>query len=278
MTTEAETIADLARAGETIKEPVIVHDDAGRAWLFAPEGLTKTEVTDPDRAIAKPFHIRQGVTVQTVDSLVDYANGFKTGSTIMFADIAANKITALLDYHKASDGAVSGAADHLFHRADMVLPFSEEWKLWTGVSGKMMEQLEFARFLEENSVDIVAPTGAELLEIVHDLHAVRKVDFRKAVRTATDNENFEYSEETETRAKGGGSIEIPSKFRLALPVYFGDPPTEVHAFLRWRLEEAKLKLGIVLHRAEHVRQAVFKQIVLDVAHRVERQAVFGRPV
>lgn len=37
-----------------------------------------------------------------------------------------------------------------------------------------------------------------------------------------------------------------------------------------------LKLGVQLHRTEHVRQAVFKRIVLDVADRTKCQAVFGK--
>jgi hypothetical protein len=37
-----------------------------------------------------------------------------------------------------------------------------------------------------------------------------------------------------------------------------------------------LTLGIQLHRAEHVRQAVFKQIVTQVAERTGCLAVFGK--
>ena len=101
------------------------------------------------------------------------------------------------------------------------------------------------------------------------------MNFIKAVRTATDNENFEYSEETNATSKKG-DLELPTKFVLGLPVYFGEPDTEVHAFLRWRLDDGALTLGIQLHRVEHVRQAVFKQIVLDVASRTECPAVFGK--
>jgi uncharacterized protein YfdQ (DUF2303 family) len=268
MTTEAQSIADMAV--KAAGAPLVIKTEEGREFLLLPEGMRHQDVTEPN-AVASllPDHIKQGVTLQTVDSLVDYVNGFKTGTTILFADIQANSIKALLDYH------ASVAAGHVAHIATMALPFSEEWRTWTAIDGKLVPQLEFARFLEENAADISAPSGADLLEACRDLQARRKVNFTKAVRTSSDNENFEFTDETEARSKGG--LEIPTKFQLSLPVYFGEAPVELYAFLRWKLDEGALTLGVKLHRSEHVRQAVFKQIVTAAAERTERTVVFGRP-
>lgn len=269
---EAQAIADLAVKADRL--PAIMDGPEGRKFLVLPEGYSTKEILDDPYGmiVPAPVRIRQGVTIQTTDSLVDYVNRFKTDDTILFADISSNSISARIDYHAPTEAA------HLDHTANLILPYSEEWKTWTGASGRLIGQLDFARFLEENSVDITAPSGADLLETCRDLQAHRKVDFRKAVRTASDNENFEYSEETTAGSKKTGAVEIPSKFQLALPVYFASSPTEIHAFLRWKLDETNLTLGFVLHRAEHVRQAVFKQIVMDVAERTERPAVFGKTV
>jgi len=267
--TEAGVIADLAvkaASGAVLSGP------DGRTFIVTPAGSVVKDITDPHGLIVPaPDRIVQGVTLQTVDSLVDYVNRFKGDNTVLFANITTSSIAALIDYHGPD------AAAHVSHRATMSLPFSEEWKTWTGIDGRLMEQLAFARFLEENSVDVVAPTGAELLEVCRDLQAIRKVDFRKAVRTSSDNENFEYADETEARTTKGG-VEVPSKFELKLPVYFGGETVSLFAFLRWKLEEGNLKLGIALHRAEHVRQAVFKQIVTDAGERTDRPVVFGTPI
>lgn len=264
---EAQTIADLAVKAEG--QAAVVKTAAGREYLITPEGQRAQDVTEPNAVQSLlPANIRQTVTLQTVDSLVDYTNRFKTPTTVLFADIARNSIAALIDYH-APDGP-----QHVEHAANMALPYSEEWKVWTAASGKLVGQLEFARFLEENAADVAAPAGADLLEACRDLHAVRRVNFTKAVRTATDNESFEYTDETEARTKGG--VELPTRFMLRLPVYFDGSPTELHAFLRWRLDDGSLQLGVTLHRAEHVRQAVFRQIVLAAAERTGCPAVFGR--
>ncbi|MFC0633269.1 DUF2303 family protein [Brevundimonas balnearis] len=264
--TEAGVIAELAvraNGGE------VVHGPNGRTFLVSAPGAVVKDITDPHGIVVDPpARIRQSVTLQTVDSLVDYVDRFKTKDTVLFADIRQSSIAALIDYHGP------GEAAHVDHKATMILPFSEEWKTWTAIDGKMMDQLTFARFLEENAVDVVAPSGADLLEVCRDLQAKRKVDFRKAVRTNTDNENFEYTDETTATAKSGG-VEVPSKFQLKVPVYFGGETVSLFAFLRWNLVETSLQLGVKLHRAEHVRQAVFKQIVTDAGARSERPVLFG---
>jgi uncharacterized protein YfdQ (DUF2303 family) len=267
MTTEAESIAALARKTAA---PSTIKTEDGREFLVFAEGSTVREISDEHSLqVTLPRYIKQAVTLQTQDSLVDYVKKFKNADTLLFADIGANSIVGLIDYHAPTK------AEHVAHKAALTLPFSEEWRIWTEISGKLKPQLEFARFLEENAADVRAPSAGELLDACRDLQVRRKVNFTKAVRTASDNENFEYSEETNTTTKKGG-LELPTKFVLGLPVYFGEEDTEVQAFLRWRLDEGSLTLGIQLHRVEHVRQAVFKQIVTAVAEATSCQVVFGK--
>lgn len=271
--TEAGAVAALAAKASGAH---VVKTNDEREFLIVPSGFSEKEVSDAyGLKLAKPKYIKQTVTIETADSLVDYVNRFKGADTMLFAEISSNRIIALLDYHGSSTIDGSGIASHVAHRAKLELPFSEEWQLWTKISGRLMPQLDFARFLEENAADVRAPDAGELLDACRDLQVRRKVNFTKAVRTASDNENFEYSEETNTTTKKG-DLELPTKFRLGLPVYFGDAETEGFAFLRWKLDEGALTLGIALHRVEHVRQAVFKQIVMDVAERTGCPAVFGK--
>jgi uncharacterized protein YfdQ (DUF2303 family) len=269
MDTEAEAIATLAlrSAGAST-----VKTGDGREFLVVPDKAVVREISDEHSlSVTAPRYIKQAVTLQTQDSLVEYCNRYKSNDTVLFADISANSILATVDYHTKQYAA------HVAHRAMLTLPFSEEWGLWTRMSGKLVPQLEFARFIEENGADIRAPDAAELLESVRDLQAHRRVNFTKAVRTSSENETFEYSDETKTSTTKGG-IELPTKFKLGIPVYFGEPDTEVFAFLRWAIDTDKggLSLGIALHRAEHVRQAVFKQIVQGVSERTSCVAVFGK--
>lgn len=264
--------SDIAQLAVDAASGALLKANDGREFLLMPEGMQHHDVSDQHGLkTAPPRYIKQSVTLQTQDSLVEYVNRFKGAQSILFADIDANSIVAQVDYHDPK------AASNVAHRASLVLPYSEEWKLWNGISGKLQDQLTFARFIEENAADIRVPSAGELLDAVRDLQVHRKVNFTKAVRTASDNENFSFTEETETRTKQG-DLELPTKFVLGLPVYFGEPDTEVHAFLRWKIDTDKggLFLGVQLHRVEHVRQAVFKQIVTAISERTGCLAVFGK--
>ena len=275
MTSEAETVAELAR--KAIEQGRIVKTDNGREILIIPEGFEHEDITDAqhDSQTRTPAFVKQAVTLQTVDSLVDYVNRFKLSVTMLFADIGASTIRAAIDYHDTGEEAPDCQAKRLAHNAKLALEHSPEWKLWAGISGHLKPQGEFARFIEENAADIRAPDAATLLEAVRDIQARRTVNFTKAVRTSSFNEDFHWTDTTEAKS-AKGVTEIPTKFVLGLPVYFGQPETELHAFLRWKLDDGSLTLGIQLHRAEQVRQAVFKQIVLDAAERTECPIVFGK--
>lgn len=272
MNTEAEAIAALAR--DAIP-PTILKNEEGREFLLHPASMMLSEVSDEHGLKATvPGYVSQNVTLQTRDSLVEYVNRFKKPATMLFADQERSTIVAVVDYHKPGDDE-NCDPDHAAHRASMVLPFSQEWMIWTSFAGKMVGQLEFARFMEENAAEVVAPDAATLIETVRDIQAHRKVNFTKAVRTASNNENFEFTQESEARTKGG--IELPTQFVLNLPVYFGEPMTELRAFLRWEIsDEGGLKLGIQLHRAEHVRQACFRVIATEIAERTQTPVVYGR--
>lgn len=265
---DAATIADLARKASIVQS---VSSVDGRQHLIIPEGYTAKDVTDPHGLYPRtPAYIKQTVEVQALDSLVDYVNAFKTPHTKLFADMMGNSITGLIDYHQQD-----GKAANVAHAVTMALPFSEEWKLWTEIDGKLMDQLSFARFLEENHPDIAAPNAAELIEVTRDLHANRNVKFTKVVRTDSDNENF-VAEDTTTLSSGKGAVELPRQFTLRIPIYFGESPIDMTAFLRWKVGDEGMVLGIKMWRPEHVRQAMFKEIVTGAAERTSLIAVYGK--
>lgn len=271
-----DRIADLAQKAAALDAVRQVFElPTGQKLILRNDGSSETigEVTSDHYGLMKdaPARINRKVLIQTTDSLVEYIARFKGKGTTLFADIARNRIVASLDYH------ISGTeTDHHNHFAVLDLPYSEEWNLWAGIHGKLMPQLEFTRFVEENAADIKAPSGADLIECCRDLQAKRNVNFTKAVRTSSDNESFEFTDDTNISAKKDGHpVEVPTKFLLSFPVYFGSRYVELAAFLRWKLDEGQLYLGISRNRAEQVRQAMFKEIVTELSERSGAPVVYG---
>lgn len=270
MSNEAETVADLARKAAILQS---FKSTDGREFLIVPGGYEAKDVTDAHGLKPRtPAYISQRVEMQALDALIEYVNIYKTPDTLLFADIHANSITALIDYH-GSDGKAANVA----HVATMKLPFADEWSLWTKVDGTLVGQLEFARFLEENHPDVIEPNAAELIEAARDLHAARNIKFTKVVRTDSDNESFTAEDSTTLNSKSTGqSVELPREFTLSIPVYFGESAITMTAHLRWKVGDDGMKLGTKLWRPEHVRQAEFKRIVTAAAEQTSLAAMFGK--
>ena len=285
----AETIERLTVTG--LAQPSIVKTDDGRIFAFKPVGPSAyglENLTPPHaQEVNKPKIVNQTVVLQDEGSLVLYANKFKNDDTLLFADIAADKIVTVIDYHNIPannrPGGDSTAAVQngdqpgpqlLAHKAVLQLPKSEEWKLWSAIDGKLLGQLDFVRFLEENSMDVIEPDAADLIEVCRDLQALRKVNFTSVVRLNSNNaERLEYVDETKAGTKGG--VEIPTAFKLNIPVYFNGDKHDLLARLRWELDNGVLRLGIKLVRAEHLRQTVFKEVVSAIGGATELDVIYG---
>lgn len=269
MTTEADTVAALAR--DAMKVPTILTSLDGRSWTFNPNNGALVEVSSEyGLKVNAPPRITSSVNLIDVDSFTAYVKLYKAPSALIFADLVGGTFSAALDYHKAPD-----VATHNAHSAKLTLRPSEEWARWSGIDGKMLGQMEFAQFLEENAGDIVEPDGAEVFEIARDLSAKRNVNWSKAVRLDNGDEAFEFTEETSVTRAGKGVIEMPRSIKLKLPLWFNDKPTEVTAFLRWHLRDGTLTLGIKMFRREFIRQASIKLIGTQIVEATGAPVLYG---
>lgn len=260
----ADTIKNLAvQAAGTIHEMGMPD---GREFIVHPPGYIVKDVSLPQNVAPPiPKYVKQEVEVQTKDSLVEYVERFKTEDTVIFADIDENRIVAVIDYHGpavAGDAKVPAPIRPAItsHRAILDLDFSLQWQTWLGVQGAMYRQAEFARFIEENSEDILSPTGAALLEMVLDLEKSKSIRVVRKMRTAGSDDGT-----------GGSTIEVhgtelPNVFQLLIPVYFGESPVGVKAFTRDALTNDKIiTIGFKLARTEAIRQSEFLRISSEIA-------------
>ena len=274
----AQTVTKLALAGVQQNEIGSLHD--GRVFAIVADGPGKSKLEQLTTPEAAPLPIPQAVfqrpVMQDVDSLIEYTNRFKNSESVLFANIASNRIVTVIDYHAAAaeDGSVK--PNLLAHTAMLDLPLSEEWKVWTGIDGKLMSQLAFVRFIEDNAPDVISPQAADLIEICRDMQSLRRVNFTNVVRAASSNaEKFEYTQENNINLKGG--VEIPTSFMLGMPVYFNGEIKGITARLRWELDDGNLNLGVKLLRPENLRQQTFKEIVEKVRALTDLTTVYGNP-
>lgn len=260
-----ETVMEAAR----IASPTILGQD-GREYAALPNSFTLRDISDPNRL---PSRVQQALTLDDRASLSAYANRFKSDRSVIIADFDALTVSARLDWHEHNLGEDFPAPGHNAHAATLKLRPSEEFARWDAMEGKIHPQDEFARFLEENSVDIGHPEAATMIEISRDFEATVGQTYKSALRL--DNGDRKLVFETDTKVQNG--VVIPEKFTLSIPIYNGEQPEELSCLFRWRaMGGGAVGLGFQWHRVEYQRRAHFLQIAATAAEETGLPFYMGR--
>jgi uncharacterized protein YfdQ (DUF2303 family) len=189
----------------------------------------------------KPRVVRAAPQFKDVDSFIAYVLSFSTRQTVVFSNpsVEAVNFTAIIDYH---EGDTPGWCSH---RAVFVSELTPEFKTWRAANRKQMGQVEFATWLEDNAELFYEPSGADLLELVKNLHGHKNARFGGEVRLATGNYSVSWEEDTVVAGRGtvqGGSLAFPKMVTAGIAPFYGCPPYKVVARLKTKVEDRKLSL------------------------------------
>lgn len=288
-TTDAAVIAELSRLADGNLAAQVIKLTDGRTFGIRRNDVMFDQLTPPNAAeVFAPKIISLTTQLQTSMALAQYLHRFKDMDSIMFADVAGNKITAIVDYHvrpaanfsHAGLEVPAGIKDnpatprHSAHRAVLQLKHSQEWATWTSRNEKLMSHTDFANFLEENAIDVVSPDGAALLELTRDLQVKGGVTFKSSVRMG-DTVSFEYQKADDVSTKG--DLELPAGISISIPVYFGEEPIMMAVLLRRKIDDGQLFLGFKIMRMENVKQAEFLRIAHEISAETDVESMLGNP-
>lgn len=264
--------------------------------ILAPKNLHRIDLasvidglrTQPDR--------REGThTVHTLDSFNDLTIRFKAGNSVIFADSYKSTLTAVLDFHPQGEDN----ADARFgkHRVFYDLPFSKEWQAWIAQNGKVMEQAEFAEFIEDRIAEVAMPGGnllgtisdaatggdfgdkspveqmaylaktlgghfalpSELVTLSKGLAIREGLQFRQAENINTGEQTIVF--ESELQDGSGAPLRVPNLFLIALPIYHGGQPYALAVRLRFRRNGKNLVWVYQMYRVEQALDHAFDEAV-----------------
>lgn len=256
--TEAEAVRDIA----LMTDPI--HTVGNRQIAVIPPGYT---VHDLEEYQDRPTRMKEHHAFHDVESFIAYCGDFKyvftSGESRLFGNKNNSTFTAVFDY--------TGWGDH---SAKYVCPLSEEWQRWTSYSGKQTNQQQFAQFIEENLPDVIEPEGATMLEISRTLEAKKNVNFISNTRLRDSTVDFVFEEKVEATAQKG-SIKIPEKFKIRIPVYDAGEPHVIEAKLRYRLDSGKLSIWYELNRPHKVLDAAFQAVRKAIETQLQVKALMG---
>lgn len=307
----AKTVADLVK---TLHNPqmITVTDGIARApAAVLPRGLAIESVESLLASYRERPRRRRGTASFTdLDSLIAHANRFKGEHSALFAidDRKAPQIISVINYNQAG---FEGAPEFGDHRGHYHFPLSDEWKAWAEVDGKMLDQGEFAEFIEDRIGDVTAaPTEAAdpsfargrtdgegqrasnladlqkllggtwagqstLMEMSKGMKINEGARVKQAVNLQTGEVQVQY--ETEHRDQDGAPVKVPNMFLIIIPVFHNGPLYRIAVRLRYRLREGRISWAMQMYRPDLVFDDAFKEGCNRAAQATELPLFIGKP-
>lgn len=252
------------------RNPVI--DIEGRKHIVLPPGYSREEI--PEHHLRdRPRAIDQVTNHLTVKSFVDYWKRFANNdvSTLYVSDPDKAAFKAVID------ATAPELPSWEKHRALYACRKSTEWTIWTSYDATKMTQGDFARFIERNLGDVVEPAAAKLLAMAKEFQATRKVVFKSGTNLQNGDIQLTFQEMTNEGAGGKGTIQMPEKIKIGIPVFFEGARYTVDAFFKYRVpreEDEALQMWFELDRPDLVREHAFNEVVEQIVKETGAQHVF----
>lgn len=261
-----DNIRDNAVAGKKLELP------GDKVGILVPKGMS-LETHEPRWPTLQ--RVSAARTFYDRASFCDYVKTFSDDRTRLFAlpaHLSGGReatVTAIFDDHLPSK------PEYGAHTAKLVLQFSEEWRAWTAAASNKFTQHEFAEWIEERRRDIASPSAAEMLDLVRNFKASRKVQFDSVAYQENGDIRLTYDEDTQASAKSTG-MAVPASLKLGIPVYFNGELFEVGVLLRYRLGAGSVSFEIKLDRPDYVETAAFDRILAEIREATDHTALIGR--
>ncbi|MCG7610373.1 DUF2303 family protein [Mycobacterium sp. CnD-18-1] len=161
--------------------------------------------------------------------------------------------------------------DTYTRRADrLVLRFvpDPDWAtLFKAADGNLHSQDEFGDLIESAGHLITSHPAAELVELVDDIRASSKGSFESRPRRDTGSLHLTYSEEVTVKSGKGGpkQLELPKTITLAARPFEDYPLVKVTCWLRLRINQGQLGLGLFPQPYEHKVRDAWSHVTAGLA-------------
>jgi uncharacterized protein YfdQ (DUF2303 family) len=235
-------------------------DLTGNQWLTAPRRKTGT------------------YTVRDAASFLHYWDKHHDAASEIWADREGRSVTAIFDAHGGTTDVGAHGPRFEDHRLVLRLRYTDSFVAWLDASGRAMNQVQFAEFVEDHRPDIRTPPAAELLELAQTFQATSKATFRSQTLLKSGQRALQWVEQVDASAGRDGQITIPDSFELALKVFDGaDDADAVTARLRYRINDGRLALTVILDQLRDVVDGAYNGVLDSIDAGVDTPILRGTP-
>lgn len=263
-----EQLGDLTVAAANVRSIGDAH------FLILPPGYERVDITKAvEGALTEPHRKSGTVVLADLPSFLQYvADQATADSCYIYAHPDTRALVAVLNDFGQDHAGMPGWRDF---RVTYTAELSREFAAWYKSDRKIMDQEEFAVFLEDNFADISEPSGETMLQVALTLQAKTEVAFSSHRRLDNGQVQLAYTENIDARA-GAGDIMIPREFAIGLRLFKNGDGYKVRARLKYRLGGGKVKFWYELDRVENAIEDAFKAYV-DQARDSGFPVLLGKP-
>lgn len=211
--------------------------------------------------------------VYTPTSYIDAVKRYETIDQITYIDQPNSRLVTVLNPHQGNppgemtDDDIVPTPGYRDHRVSLTLQHTPEFIAWRDGQG-LSKQEAFARRIQDGELEITDPNPALMLEIAETFHATSESRFKSGKRLQDGRRQFVFEEDTKASAGENGQVEIPERFKIALPVYTGGELYALECRLAWEYRP-EFRIGYTFIRPEVVLDHAFMAIVGQVTEHIE---------
>lgn len=223
-----------------------------------------------DKFADRPRRKQGTYRVQDSTSFIAYMAKHALPESEVWADATRFQVVAVVNAHMGQTGdGVEDYAGWADHRVSYAVQYTEAWKAWAALDGKLLGQSEFAEHIEDRAIDVQRPNAAEMLELAQHFEATTGGVFESSKILSSGERQFTYKETIDAKAGRTGQLEIPKDFELALIPFEGAPAYKVTARLRYRIDNGHLRIGYRLERPNDICRQAFLDVVEEIENGIE---------
>jgi uncharacterized protein YfdQ (DUF2303 family) len=270
MTTAPNDVQQIITIAQQAAAPVAL--EVGKYHVVrTTDGFRTVDLTTPEHT-GVPARKAGTTTVRDAESFAAYFEKHADADTEVYADADKLTVTAVLDAHTATSARWSG------HRVTLHLRKTESWAQWIEHDGRLMQQEQFAEFLEDHLAELLEPSAADMLEIAQSIQGATKVDWQSSSRLANGQRQFQFVETVQAKAGQKGQLVVPETFVVGLVPFEGSEGYKLTARFRYRLgRDGGLALGYKLENPGNTIRNAFADVVTAIGTEIEQPIMNGTP-
>ncbi|WP_366654466.1 DUF2303 family protein [Fodinicurvata sp. EGI_FJ10296] len=208
---------------------------------------------------------KRGVThVADVESFNRYFNDHSNQNSRIYADLTKPEFVGVIDDHPA--GPEINQANWGDHTVVLRPARSLEWKRWTDYDRKVMTQLDFDRFLQENAADIVEGDVEDVVGTARCIQVRESHIYWQEARLQEGTTETGCNIETEGTMQGSENRRVPFEFCIRAPIFLNGIVYTIRCFLRYRKTPDGVMFFYEMHRREPAELFALKVILTEIQH------------